>query len=265
MDDLEHRQSEHELSLASINRLGHLLQVLIAACDVSNGQFPERDVPIEQAGRWLSEKERHPSKSPVVGPEHERTAQEIVASIEDAVQILAGRLGQEWRRRRTGDSVERRGRLDGQAWTLGSVIYRLERRPILRGEVELRRTEPVAPDIPDGVFNYLVTVPGTRDQLVRETHGHWGYHYHYLDDRNRRSDTLLTFDRESASAAKATLCWERHAENHKFKARAGMWGMDKRENVYSVCHPDTFRFSFTDFKRPASDAEVVWPASKNVA
>jgi hypothetical protein len=119
---------------------------------------------------------------------------------------------------------------------------------------------PIAPPISEGVFQLLVMVPGTRDWIKRELHGvQWGYHYHYLDAKNRRSDTLLTFDRDSKNPINPNLCWERHAEGDKIRAKANLWGCDKRQSVYSVCYPDIKRFTLSNFKRPATDAAVVWP------
>jgi len=145
---------------------------------------------------------------------------------------------------------------EGGVWTLGLVVYRIECRVFLRGELELRNSQPI--DVPDAAVQYLVSIPGTRDRLTREIHGHWGYHYHYLDKDARRSDTLLTFDRASKNLAVPTLCWERHGEGG-FCAKASRWGIPKRRSVYSVCRPDTQRFALTDFKRPGADAQPVWP------
>jgi hypothetical protein len=145
------------------------------------------------------------------------------------------------------------------------VTFCVEQLPILRGEVELLKTEPIAVGIPDEVVEFLVTVPGTTDQITRESHGHWGYHYHYLDSKGRRSDTLLTFDRTSLNVTNPKLCWEKHAEGGKFKARAGAWGSDKRQSVYLVCHPHASKFGLSAFKRPASDAEIVWPLAGTAA
>ena len=108
-------------------------------------------------------------------------------------------------------------------------------------------------------------MPVTKNKILRENHGHWGYHYHYLDSRDRRSDALLTFDRKITNAAKPALCWERHAEGKKFKAQAGIWGPEKRKSVYSVCHPDALHFSLSDFNCPASDAESDWTLNVVVA
>lgn len=259
MDDLVRRQDNHEFSMAAIVRLHWLHQALRIAADKFLGPRANQEMRSTQ-GRRIRWPRVHPAYDHMsVDAEHARAASDLITSIEAAAEYIARRCDCPWQ---SGQLAERRGgqdSVDGYVWTLGEVDFQVDERPILRGGIELRKRVPIAAGIPEVVVAYLVTVPGTRDQLTRERHGHWGYHYHYLDRKNRRSDTLLTFDRDSPAAAMPILCWERHAEGQKFKARAAMWGTDKRESVYSACQPDTLRFSLGDFKRPASDAEVVWP------
>lgn len=147
----------------------------------------------------------------------------------------------------------------GRGWCLGHANLIIEMRPILRGSLEFRYGQTIAPRLPRKLILFLASVAGTRDYITRERHGHWGYHYHYLDSSKRRSDTLLTFDQASIPPAPPRLCWERHAEGDKFQARAGRWGTAKRQNVYSVCFPDTLRWSLSEFKRPGAGASTVWP------
>lgn len=254
------RQVDREYSTATIGRLHVLHQALRIAIDCVEGPWADRNMRPILVGRarWWSREHRE-LEPLVVGSEYESTVRELIASIEEAVESIARRFDQPWRRDQTSEGHGPQGSVDGRIWTLGAIDYLVDERPILRGDIEFRKSEPIAPGLPDVVVAHLITVPGTRDQIARETHGHWGYHYHYLDSKNRRSDTLLTFDRDTAAPVMPTLCWERHAEGQKFKARAGKWGADKRESVYSVCRPDALRFKLVDFKRPASDAEVVWP------
>ncbi len=255
---------QQDQSLAEIGRLLELHRVLRVASDGIRGHLPEQDMrSISDAGLWW---QALPRIGPViVDSEQERTARRLVAEIEDSIESIARRLDRPWSRRRSSEGRTRHEEADDWVWTLGSVDYVLEERLILRGSVELRKTEPVAPKIPDEVVQFLVTVPGTKDKITRESHGHWGYHYHYLDSRNRRSDTLLTFDPRSTdptnlSPANPNLYWEQHAEGTKeFQARARNWSDRKRQSVYSVCLPDTKKFKLSDFKTPASDAEPVWP------
>ncbi|WBY02793.1 hypothetical protein PE066_04435 [Ramlibacter tataouinensis] len=145
----------------------------------------------------------------------------------------------------------------GQVY-LGEVTVRLHRREFLRGVVEARVKMPLTPPLSEPVFLYLASIPGLRDKLARENHGHWGYHYHYLDSKERRSDTLLAFDHQSPPS-KPMLLWERHAEGDKFKAKADSWGIGKRQSVYSVCEPDTKVWPLSAFKRSSKGALPVWP------
>jgi hypothetical protein len=135
--------------------------------------------------------------------------------------------------------------------------------PILRGSIEPVRRVVIAPRLPAGIILFFLSIDGLRDLLVREVHGHWGYHYHYLDAKERRSDTLLTFEQNLRTLRPGqqarVLTWERHAEKSKFKARARDWADKKRESVYRACITDSAKRALTDFKVPASDAEIMWP------
>lgn len=257
MYEFEHRQAERELSLASLARLESLLRSLRAAANQ-----PVDDLPELEWRHWLRRRSywrKHALSGPmVILEEHAAAAREMIGAIEESVQTIAGRLDSRWQRSEI-DAYEGDNSDADSSWALGVVTFCVERLQILRGDIELRKTEPIAAGIPDEVVAFLVTVPGTRDQITRENHGHWGYHYHYLDSKGRRSDTLLTFDHASRNAATPNLCWEKHAEGDKFKARAGAWGSDKRQSVYTVCHPHALSFGLLAFKRPASDAEIVWP------
>jgi hypothetical protein len=209
-------------------------------------------------GQWLRPYHRRILEPMAVSPDSGPRARALVQEIRAALREIARERGYMWEDRAEEQKVGRSSSA-GEQWNLGEVVYMLEERPFLRGSVEMRRSEPIAQDVPEVLVEFLMAVPGFDAQITRETHGRqWGYHYHYLDGRDRRSDTLLTFDRDSDNS-RPTLCWERHAEGDKFKARAEDWGGPKRESVYSVCHPDTLRFALTDFKRPKAGAGVVWP------
>lgn len=260
MDERGYRQNENEMSTASLAKLDALFSSLRAAADGSVFLVPEFKRLLWQ--RRILIRREHRANPITIRPEHEDAARDLIGGIEEAVKGIAGCLNEEWR----NSVIEVRSPdQDGPVWTLGKVTFIYEQYSILRGAMELRRSEPIAAGLSEIMIAFLVAVPGTRDKITRENHGHWGYHYHYLDSKDRRSDTLLTFDQKSANAARPTLRWERHAEADGFKARAGTWGSDKRESVYSVCHPDTSRFNLSNFKRPASDAEIVWPLTVAVA
>lgn len=261
MNKFQHRQDERELSKASLARLTVLLHSLRIEADLPKVDSDDLNRQLQRRFHvWRDDFRPGPL---VVLHEDGEEARALIGAIENAVQYIARRLGSGWRRDPAGSYGGEY--LHGDpAWSVGAVTFCIERFPFLRGEVELRKTEPIAAGIPDVVVGFLVTVPGTTDQITREIHGHWGYHYHYLNNKGRRSDTLLTFDMTSKNISNPTLCWERHAEGGKFKARAGDWGSDKRQSVYSVCHPHASSFGLSAFKRPASDAEIVWPLAVGI-
>lgn len=207
---------------------------------------------------------RRPPQVHAVGEPNrfERYAVEVAEESAEEVLVLADRIEREVKRIADEMNVPWRG-ADGAMRqddpVLGSLTIRRWRYPFLRGVVESRLTKPLIQPLPEPVFQYLVTIPGLSDKLVRESHGHWGYHYHYLNSSEKRSDTLLTFDQSSPSKT-PTLLWERHGEgSYKFKARAERWGAGKRKSIYSVCEPDSRRWPLTAFKMPSAAAQKVWP------
>ncbi|MRX49447.1 hypothetical protein GI374_03090 [Paracoccus sp. S-4012] len=148
-------------------------------------------------------------------------------------------------------------------WSLGAEEIRGPLIPFLRGSLEPILRFVVAPDLPENVVALFLTIPGLKELLKRETHGHWGYHYHYLDAKERRSDTLLTFARQLKTLPDGqnvkVVTWERHGETSLFAARAATWGANKRASVYRACVGDSSKRNLNDFKRPAKDSQALWP------
>lgn len=252
------QQNKLELSNLSIWRLQELLDAVENEGVINQKINRKQELKGSHGGRcWTANAK---STALVVAPEHADKARQVIDSIENAVLKLASGQDHTGSRSQADEVNADAYHTEGQIWTLGAVIYCLEQRTILRGEIELRKVHPIAPNIPDWVVQYLVSVPGIRDQITREIHGvDWGYHYHYLDCSARRSDTLLTFDQRVLTTGDPVLCWERHAEGQKFKARADSWREKKCKSIYDVCYPDTRRFALAQFKRPGADAMVVWP------
>lgn len=122
----------------------------------------------------------------------------------------------------------------GKFWSFGAETIRGPLIPFLRGELEPVRRVVIAPNLPETIVLFFLSIPGLRDLLVRERHGHWGYHYHYLDSQRRRSDTLLTFEQQlrklPCGQQAKVLTWERHSEKSHFSARAASWG-EKKERA----------------------------------
>lgn len=148
-------------------------------------------------------------------------------------------------------------------WSLGAEEIHGPLLPFLRGNLEPILRVVVAPALPENVVILFLTIPGLREILTRENHGHWGYHYHYLDAKKRRSDTLLTFDRklktQHGGQKDKVVTWEKHSEASHFKARAATWGDKKRQSVYKACVGDSTKRNLNDFKKPGKDAETLWP------
>lgn len=188
-------------------------------------------------------------------------ARNYITAIHSAVQDIASSLEERWPSKNVLGTRQDSGRCEALDWCLGSISLQVDQRPFLRGFVDVREKLLIAPYLPARVVLFLQKIPGTRDMVVRERHGHWGYHYHYLDHRSHRSDTLLTFDRLGQGFKQPTLFWERHAQGGKFRARAERWGDGKRESIYSVCFPDTSRWPSSDFKKPDAGAKPVWPTT----
>lgn len=148
-------------------------------------------------------------------------------------------------------------------WSLGVEEIRGPLIAFLRGKLEPVRRIVVAPDLPGNVLALFLTIPGIKGLLKREIHGHWGYHYHYLDAKERRSDTLLTFDPQVKTLPDGqqvkVVTWERHSETSHFAARAATWGAKKRQSVHEACVRDSAKRKLIDFKKPGKDADAIWP------
>jgi len=101
---------------------------------------------------------------------------------------------------------------------------------------------------------YFLRISGYDDILRKENHGQ-GYHFHYCDKRERRSDTILTFDDPTPS-----LFFEKHAENKaKFIAKPMSWSSGRRFSVYGACLPIWRKMGPAHFKRPGNKASVLYP------
>jgi hypothetical protein len=148
-------------------------------------------------------------------------------------------------------------------WSLGAEEIRGPLIPFLRGNLESILRVVVAPDLPENVVALFLTIPGLKELLKRENHGHWGYHFHYYDAKQRRSDTLLTFARQLKTLPDGrkvkVVTWERHSETSHFAARAATWGTNKRASMYNACVGDSAKRNLNDFKKPAKDAQALWP------
>lgn len=140
------------------------------------------------------------------------------------------------------------------------------RKPIHLGTVERYCVYPASPPLNAELLRLVVAIPGMDDVLIREQHDVFGWHYHYCDQRQRRSDIIMSFDRKravksaSGNSQQSPLCWEPHAINKaKFNARPQRWRDRKRESIYVACAPDLGISPALTFKPPSKEAEDVWP------
>ncbi|MER9740885.1 hypothetical protein [Mesorhizobium sp. M0187] len=149
----------------------------------------------------------------------------------------------------------------GEFWNLGTIEIRLEQRPIHLGFLEPILYTPF--DVSDeNLAAYLITVSGDDHPLKREHHDHFGWHYHYLDRKMRRSDVILCWD----TFAKVTdqqirpLFYENHAEGScDFPARPTLWADRKRKSMHEACRPDLLKWRINEFKTPGKTSSAVWP------
>jgi hypothetical protein len=138
-------------------------------------------------------------------------------------------------------------------------IYVLDARlNIHKGLLERFRPEPIIAESDDRAVCKFIAIAGIKNVLARDNQQGW--HYHYCKPNGKRSDTILTFDRDNAALSNP-LFWERHRErNSSFYAKAELWGHDKRQSAYSACAADLNRPS-GQFRRPSNKAKPVWPIS----
>jgi hypothetical protein len=141
------------------------------------------------------------------------------------------------------------------------------RKPIHLGVVDRYFVFPAIPPLSIPLLHLIIAVPGSDELLIREKHDVFGWHYHYCDHKKRRSDVLMSFDRNrlcedslSAGQSVVPLCWEPHAINKaKFQAKPWRWGGRKRVSIYEACQPDLSVTPELTYKPPSKEAQDVWP------
>ncbi len=256
MDQSAFLESEIERSQSTLRQLSHLRGQLLKIDSLLDRDIDQPTArAIEDIG-MLGDTTQPISE--IVGP-FAWEAEDEIRQIEKTVQSISQKLNEFWEpSNRWSEALPLNERLTRSCF--GNVTIRHRRRPFLRGHADFVEQRVIAPHLSAGFIALFKSVPETNRFLVRERHGHWGYHYHYLDMRKRRSDTLLTFDHRLGDSPQPTLCWERHAENKsEFSAKAEQWGTAKCKSVYDVCLPDTKKWQLTDFKTPGKGALPVWP------
>lgn len=110
------------------------------------------------------------------------------------------------------------------------------------------------------IFHCLVSLPRHGDEgLKGENHGH-GYHLHYVvikKSKQKRTDVLLTFDPNETKPDNHTLYWETHGGG--ISRHPDKFGKRRRLAIYSSSCTFLSKVKKSDFKRPGSNSEVLWP------
>lgn len=163
-------------------------------------------------------------------------------------------------------------------WVLGSMSFADFPLPIHGGFVTPKLRVPIIETVPPLATAFLMTLPDGFI-LKPEIHGaNWGWHYHYLDRKQRRSDHLLSWDTRTlpkeATAAKPEkvpramrgqpLFGEEHAEKDaEFAARPDLWGATKKQTMHTACSEHLARRGnkLDEFRCASSKAFAVWPMS----
>jgi len=149
-------------------------------------------------------------------------------------------------------------------WTLGSMTHTFPIRTIHGGFVEPARRVPIVPRVPEDVVAFLLELPGERDFLERERHNQVGWHYHYLDFKQRRSNVVLCWDTRADRRIDKPhpLFQERQGEGHaEFPARPDLWGLTRKQSMHEICALDLCTWPLSTFRCASAKAGPVWPLS----
>jgi len=187
---------------------------------------------------------------------------------------LLGALEEELRRSPTSSVA----RPPEGVWVLGAMSFVDLPCPIHGGFVTPKLRVPIIETVPPLARAFLITLPDGFI-LKPEIHGaNWGWHYHYLDWKKRRSDHLLSWDtrtlpRETMAVQPEKvpvalrgqpLFGEEHAEKGaEFAARPDLWGAIKKQTMHKACSKHLARRGnkLDEFRCASSKAFAVWPMS----
>lgn len=145
---------------------------------------------------------------------------------------------------------------------LGSKLVYGPTRRITRGYLQPAKRVPLLESVPVAVVQFIVGLPGGKDFLLREHHGPVGWHYHYLDRSQSRSNVILSWDTKYAKIEDPhPLFVEMHGEGKaKFKAKPDRWGHEKKRSMHRSCARDLDgRWPLSAFRCASTKATAVWP------
>jgi hypothetical protein len=154
----------------------------------------------------------------------------------------------------------------GQSYGLPiNIVHSVK--PILRGNLEVVETVRLTSFEQSAEVAFYIKIVDDEHELDRDNH-HVGWHYHYCKPNGARSDTLLSFDTnqpdrydKNGRIDNVPLFWERHSpKKAKFKAKAKLWGPDKKKSIWDALNPELSR-PLHEFRRPSNEASAVWPTN----
>lgn len=171
------------------------------------------------------------------------------------IEMVMQRLDQQLTKAEAVRSLEQR---DSRNLDLGKIFLELEEFPIVRGSLRLVQCRPIISNISLSTALFLQRVDKRHD-IIRENDG-WGYHFHYCNAKNKRSDTILSFREKLNKHGNEVIFHEGHAEGKStFHARVDLWGRKKRKSAYNACLIGLGKFTLADFKKPGASAATLWP------
>ena len=144
---------------------------------------------------------------------------------------------------------------------LGEIFLERKEITIVRGSLRLVQWRPIISNVSESTALFIQNVD-KRHKIIREIHGSWGYHFHYCDANEKRSDTVLSFRENLSNDGKEVVFYEAHAVGKSdFLARVDRWGRKKKESAYNACLEGLGKLALADFKKPGATAETLWPVS----
>ena len=149
---------------------------------------------------------------------------------------------------------------NGKTWNLGTYDLRFNHRVIHNGFLEPVFRRPIVEHLSERVVAYLITLDED-DSLLRERGGGVGWHYHYLNRKEERSDVVLAWDtRAEVDHKNRGIFSEKHAERDKaFSARPAGWKDLKRQTIHTACRLDLKKWDKSEFRNASNEADAVWP------
>lgn len=197
-----------------------------------------------ESGGWISHRTRLPA---------------LLQSVHSLENYLETRLNAAGRDRTQESVVSQHSQrvieaaLDYSSIRVARVVARHQ---VLRGWVETVQSEPLITEKSFPLVHFIAVSLPDGKRVLRENHG-FGYHYHYANEKDQRSDVLLTFLQPRKNGTDH-VTWEPHAVSKaKFKARVERWKNPKRQSVHCVCVADLAKRNLADYLRPGKGAQIL--------